>query len=334
MSGRETVLVTGGAGYIGSHALLALLEAGRPAVVLDDLSTGVRERVPEGVAFHQGSVADRELVRRVVAQHGVGGVLHFAGSKDAAESLDQPLHYYRNNVAAAVELLQAVVEGGARRFIFSSSAAVYAAAPGRLLDETAATGPSTPYGWSKLMAEQVIADAARAHGLAWMALRYFNVAGADPAGRSAPVADHGRHLVAAACDVAVGRRPFLPIFGDDYETPDGTCVRDFVHVTDLAEAHVLALDGLEAGGASGVYNCGYSRGVSVAEVAGVMDRLCGRPLPRRVQARRPGDLASVVADSRRLQAAVGWRPRLQDIEVILASSLAAARRASAAASVR
>lgn len=328
MTDRGCVLVTGGAGYIGSHTLLTLADAARDVVVLDDLSTGVRERVPAGVAFYEGSMGDGALVERVIRRHGVRSVIHFAGSKVAPASLEQPLEYYRNNVASTVELLAAAVAGGVERFIFSSSAAVYAPAPGAPLDEDAAVGPSTPYGWSKLMVEQVLRDVARAHGLSWMAMRYFNVAGADLLGRCGPELENAHHLIAVACDVAVGRRPFLPIYGDDYDTADGTCVRDFVHVTDLAEAHCLALDHLEGGGAPGVYNCGYSRGVSVAQVADAMEGLTGRPFPRKIEGRRPGDLASVVADSRRLQAAVGWRPKLQEIEVILASALEAARRAS------
>jgi UDP-glucose 4-epimerase len=328
VTARPTVLVTGGAGYIGSHALLTLAEARRPAVVLDDLSTGMRERVPSGTPFYQGSAGDGALVRRIIRRHEVGGVIHFAGSKVAPASLEQPLAYYRNNVASTLELLDAAVAGGVERFIFSSSAAVYAPSPGRLLAEDAPVGPSTPYGWSKLMVERVIEDVARAHGLSWMAMRYFNVAGADPQGRSASAPEIAGHLIAAACDVAVGRRPFLPIYGDDYDTPDGTCVRDFVHVSDLAEAHRLALDHLEGGGGSGVFNCGYSRGVSVMEVADAMEALTGTGLPRKVQGRRPGDLSSVVADSRRLHATLGWRPRFEDLGVILGSALAAARRAA------
>ena len=327
MTHRDAVLVTGGAGYIGRHVLLSLIEAGRRVVVLDDLSTGRSDPLPPEVAFHQGTVGDPALVREVVSRHEVASVIHLAGSSVAPASIADPASYYRNNAAATLELMAVLVEAGVERLIFSSSAAVYAPSD-RPLTEASPLGPSTPYGRSKRAAEDIVRDVATAHGLSWLTLRYFNVAGADAQGRAPCKRGEPTHLIDAVCQTALGRRGFTPIFGADYDTPDGTCVRDYIHVCDLAQAHLLALDDLEAGGASGVLNCGYGEGVSVKAVVEAMGALIGRALPHRVEARRPGDLASVVANAQALTDRLAWRPRHADLSLILGSALAAAERAA------
>lgn len=322
---QETILVTGGAGYIGGHTVLRLLEAGRRLVILDDLSTGDRARIPEGVLLIEGSAGDERLVGQVLREHGVGAIMHFAGSLIAPESLTRPIAYYRNNTVNSLNLVAAAVAHGVRRFIFSSSAAVYAPAPPTPLSESAATGPSTPYGASKLMTEQILADVAAAHELDWLALRYFNVGGADPLGRMAPTIAGATHLIAVACQAALGLRDHLPINGVSYDTPDGSCVRDFIHVSDLAEAHWLGLLHLERGGGSGVFNCGYGRGVSVLEVLKTLEAIIGRPVPHEIAPPRPGDIPFVVADSTALREAFGWTPRHMDIRDIIEATYRAAK---------
>ena len=254
--GGITVLVTGGAGYIGSHAVLALREAGHGVVVLDDLSTGVRELVADDVPLVVADVGDGERVGEVLAEHNVSGVMHFAGSVVVPESVAKPLDYYRNNTAATRSLIQACVEAGVNRFLFSSTAAVYGVPAVVPVAEDAPTIPINPYGWSKLMSEQMLKDAAAAHDLRYVVLRYFNVAGADPQGRSGQSTPNATHLIKIAAEVAVGRRERIAIFGEDYDTPDGTGVRDYIHVSDLCDAHVIALDHLLGGGESLSLNCG------------------------------------------------------------------------------
>lgn len=327
----DTVLVTGGAGYIGSHAVLALRAAGRAVVVLDDLSTGDRGLVPANVPLIVGDVADAERVGSLLRDHRVGTVMHFAGSIIVPESVADPLKYYRNNTAASRSLIEACVTAGVGRFIFSSTAAVYGNPPTRMVTEQTPTAPVSPYGWSKLMTEQMLADVAAAYpSFRSIALRYFNVAGADPAGRAGQVTPNATHLIKLACETALGRRDALNIFGTDYPTPDGTCVRDYIHVSDLADAHVCALEHLERGGDSLVLNCGYGRGYSVRQVADAVDRVLGRPLSKREAPRRAGDPVELVADSTRLRDLLGWRPRLDDLDLIVRHALEWERRRASA----
>ncbi len=316
------VLVTGGAGYIGSHAVLALLDAGIEPVVLDDLSTGVREAVPSGVPFVRGSTGDAALLADLLRRRRVSAVLHFAASLVVPESVARPLDYWRNNVANTLTLAQACVEAGVRRLVFSSTAAVYGAPPSPLVDEDAPCAPINPYGASKLAAERALAAAAAAHGLSVVALRYFNVAGADPAGRAGQRRPGATHLIKVACEAALGKRPAVEVFGTDYPTPDGTGVRDYIHVTDLARAHVEALRHLMMGGGSLTLNCGYGRGHSVLEVLRAVERAAGRPVPARFAPRRAGDPPALVAHAGRVREALGWRPAFDDLDRIVASALA------------
>ncbi len=316
-----TVLVTGGAGYIGSHVVLTLRAGGVAVVVIDDLSTGRRSLVPDDVPFAEGDAGDGRLVRELLEAHRCKAVMHFAGSIVAPESVDAPLDYYANNTCASRTLIETCVATGIDVFLFSSSAAVYGAADILPIPESAPTRPVTPYGRSKLMTEWMLADAARAHGLRFAALRYFNVAGADPSCRSGQVGP-ATHLIKIAAEAAVGRRPGLTIFGDDYDTPDGTCVRDYIHVTDLAEAHVLALRVLADGAESFVVNCGYGRGHSVRQVVETVGQAARRPLNVQIGSRRAGDVAALVADSREMVGRFGWRPRHDDLTEIVASAIA------------
>lgn len=322
VSGRDAVLVTGGAGYIGSHVLLALLEAGRRPVVLDNLSTGSRNLAPEGVAFLEGDIGDVALVTDTLFRYKVGTVMHFAGSIVVPESVEKPLDYYRNNTLNSHALIAACVATGVERFIFSSTAAVYGMPDGLPIDEAAALRPINPYGASKLMTEWMLRDACSAYGLRHVTLRYFNVAGADPAGRSGQISKVATHLLKIAVQTATGQRNEIPIFGDDYPTPDGTCVRDYLHVSDLAAAHVAALGHLEAGGDSVTLNCGYGRGFSVREVLAMVERIAGRSLPTRVVARRAGDPPSLVAGVERVRRTLNWTPRFNDLGLIVSTALA------------
>jgi len=327
----DTVLVTGGAGYIGSHTVLALQAAGRAVVVLDDLSTGDRGLVPADVPLIVGDVADAERTGALLRDHRVGTVMHFAGSIIVPESVADPLKYYRNNTAASRSLIEAYVTAGVGRFIFSSTAAVYGNPPTRMVTEQTPVAPLSPYGWSKLMTEQMLADVAAAHpAFRYIALRYFNVAGADPHGRAGQVTPNATHLIKLACETALGRRDALNIFGTDYPTPDGTCVRDYIHVSDLADAHVCALEHLERGGDSLVLNCGYGRGYSVRQVATAMERAAGLPLPQVEAPRRAGDPVELVADSTRLRDLLDWRPRLDDLDLIVRHALEWERRRACA----
>ncbi|SMH41347.1 UDP-galactose 4-epimerase [Azospirillum lipoferum] len=323
---KDTVLVTGGAGYIGSHVVLALLDAGRRPVVLDDLSTGRRSMVPAGVPFVEGSVGDAGLVADTLGCHGIGTVMHFAGSIVVPESVERPLDYYRNNTVNSHALIVACLKAGVERFIFSSTAAVYGM-PDRLpIDEETATAPINPYGASKLMTEWMLRDAAAAHGLRYVALRYFNVAGADPQGRSGQISKVATHLIKIAAQTVTGQRSEIAVFGDNYPTADGTCVRDYIHVSDLATAHVAALAHLETGGANQILNCGYGKGCSVREVLAMVEAVTGKPLPMRIAARRPGDPPALVAGVERIRATLDWTPRFDDLETIVSTALAWERR--------
>jgi UDP-glucose 4-epimerase len=320
---RVTVLVTGGAGYIGSHAVLALLDAGWPVTVLDDLSTGFDWAVPGGAAFVEGDVADQALVARLVAEHEIGAIMHFAGSVVVPDSVERPLAYYENNTAKSRTLIDSAVRSGVGHFIFSSTAAVYGIPESSPVAEDAPTRPINPYGWSKLMTERILTDAAAAHPLNAGILRYFNVAGADPAGRAGLSTRGATHLIKVAVEAAAGKRGHVDIYGTDFDTPDGTGVRDYIHVADLAAAHVLTLERLIARPDENlVLNCGYGHGFSVLEVLDSVDRVGGAPVERRAAPRRAGDPPAVVADNRRILATLDWRPTRDDLDTIVADALA------------
>jgi len=317
------VLVTGGAGYVGSHAVLALLDAGWPVVVIDDLSTGFAWAVPEKAAFAQGDVADAALVTRLIAEHGIGAILHFAGSVVVPESVAQPLRYYENNTVKSRALIESAVAGGVRHFIFSSTAAVYGVADTVAVAEEAPTAPINPYGASKLMTERMLSDASSAHPFNYGALRYFNVAGADPNGRTGQRGKGATHLIKVACEAAVGKRDHIDVYGTDYPTPDGTCIRDYIHVSDLAAAHVAALEWLVAHPAENLaMNCGYGKGLSVLEVLDTLDRHTNMPVRRVMVGRRAGDPPELVAGNRRLMQTIDWKPAYADIDRIVSDALA------------
>jgi len=318
----SVVLVTGGAGYIGSHVVHMLADQGVRQVVLDDLSAGRRDLLPTGVPFVEGDVGDAALVERLCHEHGITAVVHFAGSILVSESVERPLDYYRNNVLGGLGLIEGTAAAGVEEIVFSSSAAVYGAAGDRPVPEGATTQPINPYGWTKLITERMLADAEPVHGQRHMALRYFNVAGADALGRTGECRRQATHLINVASEVATGKRPAMTVNGTDYATQDGTCVRDYVHVTDLADAHVRALAHLAAGGASAVLNCGYGHGYSVRQVLAAMETVTGRPLTATDADRRPGDPPQLVADATRIREALGWSPRFDDLPAIIASALA------------
>ena len=320
---RPTVLVTGGAGYIGSHAVLALRDAGWPVAVIDDLSNGTRDVVPDGVPFFEGSIADRGLLDQILSDERIGAILHFAGSIVVPESVEKPLEYYANNTLASHALIAAAVAAGVRHIVFSSTAAVYGAPERVPVEEGDPKQPINPYGASKWMTERMLADAAAAHPLNYCALRYFNVAGADPDMRAGQVGKGSTHLIKVAVEAAVGKRDHIAVFGTDYPTPDGTCVRDYVHVSDLADAHVAALERLiERPDENLVLNCGYGKGLSVLAVLDSLDRVAGRPVPRREMPRRAGDPPQLVASNRALKETLDWKPRFADIDTIIAHALA------------
>ena len=332
MAETGTVLVTGGAGYIGSHAVLALRDAGYKVAVLDNLTTGFRWAVPDGVAFIEGDIGDVDFVGDVLDEHRVGAILHFAGSIIVPESVGNPLKYYRNNTAASRALIEAAVTSGVKHFIFSSTAAVYGIPESSPIDENAAKSPINPYGTSKLMTEMMLSDVAAAHDINYGVLRYFNVAGADPHGRTGQSTAGATHLIKIAAEAALGKRASVGVYGIDYATPDGTGVRDYIHVTDLAEAHVAALRWLtEHPGESFTANCGYSRGFSVLEVLDAVDRVAGVTLKRDLQARRAGDPDALVASNAKVLATLDWQPRLNDLDTIVRDALAWERKLDARA---
>ena len=328
-----TVLVTGGAGYIGSHAVLALLDAGWRVAVIDNLVTGFRWAVPEAATFYEGDIADEALVTRIIADESIGAVMHFAGSVVVPESVVDPLKYYDNNTARTRALLSAMVRAGVRHLIFSSTAATYGIPDAVPVAEDARQAPINPYGTSKLMTEWMLRDIAAAHPLNYGVLRYFNVAGADPAARSGQATAGATHLIKVAVEAALGKRDHVGVFGTDFATPDGTGVRDYIHVTDLAAAHLLALEALVADAdRSFTYNCGYGHGYSVSEVLDAVDRQAGVTIDRRMAPRRAGDPDALVADNRAIREALGWTPAFDDLGTIVAHALAweksmAARRA-------
>ncbi|NKB55948.1 MAG: UDP-glucose 4-epimerase GalE [Alphaproteobacteria bacterium] len=323
------VLVTGGAGYIGSHVALALLESGGRVVVADNLVTGRRELVPDGAEFVEIDIADMDGMARLMRETGCRAIMHFAGSTVVPESVENPLKYYRNNTSASRNLLETALEQGVDKFIFSSTAAVYGNPDKLPVDESVALAPVSPYGKSKLMTENMLQDVATASDLRFIALRYFNVAGADPDGRSGQSTPNATHLIKAACEVACGARESVTIFGDDYDTPDGTGVRDFIHVSDLAQAHVAALDHLAEGGGSNVMNCGYGRGYSVKQVLDTLRNVSGGDFRIETGPRRPGDVGEIYAESKRIRDVLGWIPQYDDLEKIVASAYAWEQRMTA-----
>lgn len=317
------LLVTGGGGYVGSHALRALRAAGHEAVVLDDLRAGAAEAVGDAPLV-RADCGDPAALAALFAAHGpFAGVLHFAGSISVPESVARPLLYYRNNAAASATLLEAALAHGVRVFVFSSTAAVYGSPARQPIDEDAPLAPESPYGASKAMVERMLADAGAAHGLRWLALRYFNASGADPAGGIGERHDPETHLIPLALEAAAGLRRALPVYGSDWPTPDGTCVRDYVHVSDLAEAHRLGVEALLAGGGpSGAFNLGTGTGRSIREIIAAVERVTGRRVPIEEAPRRPGDPPVLVADATRFCAAFGWTPRHSDIDTIVRTAWA------------
>jgi UDP-glucose 4-epimerase len=315
------ILVTGGAGYIGSHTVLELLAAGEKVVVLDNLSTGFRSSVPEDVPLILGDFGDEDLVTELLAKHDVEAIIHFAAKIVVPDSVADPLGYYLNNTAMARTLLACAVDCGVKQFIFSSTAAVYGEPAQVPVSESATLKPMSPYGRSKLMVEWMLEDTAKAHDLSYIVLRYFNVAGADPQGRIGQSTPNATHLIKVAVQTALGRRPGMDVFGTDYPTPDGSCLRDYIQVTDLARAHVDALNYLRAGGGNLTCNVGYARGYSVLDVIDVVKEVSGVDFPVRKSGRRPGDPAAIVAANDRIRAELGWKPQHDNLNEIVRQAL-------------
>ena len=317
-----TVLVTGGAGYIGSHMVRALVDANERVVVIDNLSTGFSAFLPEAVPLFIGDAGDENLVEGVIKQHGVDSIIHFAGSVVVPDSMRDPLGYYRNNTMTTQSLLKAAVKSGVKRFIFSSTAAVYGNPDQVPVREDAPTRPLSPYGSSKLMTEIMLHDVASAHGMDYVVLRYFNVAGADPQARIGLATVGATHLLKIAVEAATGQRAKVDVFGTDYPTPDGSCIRDFIHVSDLAQAHNAALSYLRGGGSSMTLNCGYGRGYSVLETIEAVRRVSGRNFAVQTAPRRPGDIMAMIADTSRIRSVLDWTPQYDNLETIAAHALA------------
>jgi UDP-glucose 4-epimerase len=322
MTDLPAILITGGAGYIGSHATLACLEAGYKVIVVDDFSTGVRANVAQQAVVVEADLADLNRIEAAIDEHDVQGILHFAGSIVVPESVENPGLYYQNNTVKTLGLAQLAARKVLKAFIFSSTAAVYSPGSSLPLDESAVKAPLSPYGWSKLMSEQMLADLSQAHGLPVGILRYFNVAGADPQGRTGQSSANATHLVKVACQVATGKRDVLPVFGEDYPTPDGTCIRDYIHVSDLADAHVHLLAHLLGGGKNLTANCGYGNGASVRDVIVALEALIQAPLPVHFMPRRAGDAPALVANANYLRQNLPWTPKFADLSSVIASALA------------
>ena len=326
---KPSVLVTGGAGYIGSHAVLALRDAGWPVAVIDNLATGFRFAVPDDVVFYEGDIEDGALLARIFAEQGTRAVMHFAGSIVVPESVENPLKYYHNNTVKSRALIASAVAAGAAHMIFSSTAATYGVPETSPVREDTPQRPINPYGWSKLMTEQMLADTAAAHPMNYCALRYFNVAGADPDARSGQSTAGATHLIKVAVEAALGKRDGVCVYGTDYDTPDGTGVRDYIHVSDLAAAHVLALEALIAQPRRSLtMNCGYGRGFSVLEVLNAVDRVTNRTIERRFEGRRAGDPGQLISDPSRIRVELSWQPQHADLDTIIAHALAWERKLS------
>lgn len=329
MTNKLPVLVTGGAGYIGSHAVLALADAGWPVCVIDNLTTGFRWAVPDGVPFYEGDIEDSELLARIFAEQGIKAVMHFAGSIIVPESVSDPLKYYHNNTAKTRALIAAAVKAGVPHFIFSSTAATYGVPEVSPVREDTPQRPINPYGMSKLMTEFMLRDTAAAHPINFCALRYFNVAGADPRARTGQSTAGATHLIKVAVEAALGKREKVDVFGTDFDTPDGTGVRDYIHVSDLAAAHVLALEHLIQHPADSLtMNCGYGQGYSVLEVLDAVDRVTNHKITRVLGPRRAGDPDSLISDNARIKATLPWVPRFADLDQIVSHALAWERKLS------
>lgn len=319
---NKPILVTGGAGYIGSHVILALHDYDYPIVVLDDLSAGNLEVVPSYCEFIQGNAGNSQLVTEIIKKHDIDAVMHFAGSIVVEESVHDPLKYYRNNTEVSRNLIQTCVEANVNNFIFSSTAAVYGNPKHVPITENETIAPVNPYGHSKAMTEQVLKDVSTSTDLRYIALRYFNVAGADPKGRSGQLTKQSTHLIKVACELALGKRENMCLFGNDYDTPDGTCIRDFIHISDLANAHIKALQYLLSERKSSVMNCGYGTGYSVKQVLDTLQEIVEKPLNIIQTDRRPGDPANLAADNTLLRSVTDWTPKFNDLKTILSDALA------------
>jgi len=317
--GKANVLVVGGAGYIGSHMVKELLGAGFDVTTLDNLVTGHRDAVTGG-NFIQGDLSDQKLLDRLFSEQAVDAVMHFAAYSLVGESVEKPIDYYRNNFSGTLSLLDAMLRHGVRRFIFSSTAAVYGEPESVPISETHPCAPTNPYGAGKLAVERLISDCDAAYGLKYMSLRYFNAAGADASAAIGERHKRETHLIPLVLQTALGRRQQIDIFGTDYDTPDGTCLRDYVHVTDLATAHLLALSALLDGSGSQIFNLGNSKGYSVREVIDLSRKITGHSIPVKETARRAGDPAVLVADSEKIRRELGWRPQYEDLENIIESA--------------
>ena len=317
-----TILVTGGAGYIGSHMVHALVDAGEPVIVLDNLSTGFEWALPKEARLIVGETGDQPLVAELIAQHGIEAIIHFAASIVVPESVSEPLRYYRNNTVNSRALIECAVQGGVKHFVFSSTAAVYGEPEHSPISEDNRLMPMSPYGWSKLMTEVMLRDASAAYGIGHVILRYFNVAGADPHGRTGQSTKGATHLIKIAVETALGRRPSMQVFGTDYPTPDGTCIRDYIHVSDLVRAHSDALAYLRGGGPSVTLNCGYGQGFSVLDVIDSVKRVSGVDFKVELAGRRAGDPAQLVARSDRARSVLGWKPQLDQLPTIVGHALA------------
>lgn len=333
MTIKHSVLVTGGAGYIGSHAVLALKDAGWSVAVIDNLVTGFRFAVPEGVTFYEGDIEDADLLARIFADQGMGdgkgAIMHFAGSVVVPESVENPLKYYHNNTAKSRALIEAAVTAGVPHFIFSSTAATYGIPKVSPVTEDAPKEPINPYGMSKLMTEAMLGDVSRAHPFNYCVLRYFNVAGADPQGRTGQSTAGATHLIKVAVEAALGKRSHVGVFGTDFDTPDGTGVRDYIHVSDLASAHVLALEAIIAQPLQSLtMNCGYGRGFSVLEVLDAVDRVTNLTIDRRVEGRRAGDPDALISNNERIKSTLPWTPQYDDLGMIVEHALAWERKLS------
>ncbi|MBK5265436.1 MAG: UDP-glucose 4-epimerase GalE [Alphaproteobacteria bacterium] len=329
MTDKPIILVTGGAGYIGSHAVLALRDAGYGVAVIDNLTTGFRWAVPEDVAFVEGDIEDQALVEKWIVDQGVQAIMHFAGSIIVPESVENPLKYYHNNSVKSRALIESAVRTGVRHFIFSSTAATYGMPEESPVSESAPKKPINPYGMSKLMTEIMLQDVSNAHDFNFCALRYFNVAGADPLGRTGQSTAGATHLIKVAVEAALGKRSHVSVFGTDYGTPDGTGVRDYIHVADLARAHVLALEALMADPATNhILNCGYGRGFSVLEVLDAVDRVTNMTIERRMEGRRAGDPDSLISDNRAIMDRFPWKPRYADLDQIVSHAVVWERKLS------
>ncbi|MBK8373612.1 UDP-glucose 4-epimerase GalE [Sphingorhabdus sp.] len=322
MTHAKTILVTGGAGYIGSHAVIALLDAGYTPVVIDNLATGFRWAVPDGVPFVEGNVSDESLVAKTIADHGICAIMHFAGSVVVPESVEDPLKYYRNNTAASRSLIESAIRGQVKHFIFSSTAATYGIPDVSAVSEDTPQRPINPYGMSKLMTEYMLRDVAAAHDFNYCALRYFNVAGADAQGRTGQSTAGATHLIKVAVEAALGKRESVSVYGTDYDTDDGTGVRDYIHVSDLAAAHVIALQALMADRVtSHTLNCGYGHGYSVMQVLDAVDRVTNQKIVRKLEGRRAGDPDALISDNREIVARFGWQPKYDDLDTIVSHAL-------------